>query len=132
MNILISMSVKERLKSFISYKEMSVRRFCLKIGVSESFVSSMRVSISPDKLSVISETFPDLNTIWLLTGDGEMINVVEGDKNNMSASTDKLLDALSLSLRSQSELLRINNDLIERISKLEESLSRIEEFLIQK
>lgn len=123
------MSVKERLKSFVSYKEMSVRRFCIKIGVSESFVSSMRVSISPDKLSIISEKFPDLNTAWLLTGEGEMLNAVVNTKNDMLTSVDKLIDALNLSLKTQSELLQVNKNLVERISKLEESLSKIEKSL---
>jgi hypothetical protein len=34
----------------------------------------MRNSIQPAKLKKIAEVYPDLNSTWLLTGDGEMIN----------------------------------------------------------
>lgn len=68
------MTVKERLIEFIKNKDMSVRAFCRIIGVSETYVSSMRSSIQPDKLIKIAYRFPELNTKWLLTGEGEMIS----------------------------------------------------------
>lgn len=68
------MSVKLRLKAYIHYKKISTRAFCREIGVSETYVSSMRNSIQPAKLKKIAEVYPDLNSTWLLTGDGEMIN----------------------------------------------------------
>lgn len=67
------MPVKERLIEFIHFKEMSIRHFCKKIGVSETYVNSMRSSIKPDKLMRIVHAFPDINTEWLLTGDGNML-----------------------------------------------------------
>jgi transcriptional regulator with XRE-family HTH domain len=73
------MSVKERLILFITYKGLSARSFCRKIGVSGSYINSMRKSIQPDKLESIAANFPDLNTAWLMTGQGEMLN--EKDKN---------------------------------------------------
>ena len=33
----------------------------------------MRVSIQPEKVLMIAKQFPDLNTGWLLTGEGEML-----------------------------------------------------------
>lgn len=68
-------SVKDRVRQFIKAKGINERRFCQMIGVSPSYVSSMRKSIQPDKISSIAEAFPDLNTGWLLTGDGDMMKV---------------------------------------------------------
>jgi hypothetical protein len=68
------MTVKERLIKFIKYKKISTREFCREIGVSETYVSSMRMSIQPDKTKIISEKFPELSMTWLFTGDGQMIN----------------------------------------------------------
>lgn len=72
------MSVKERIREFIKFKGMSERQFCLKVGVSSTYVSSMRISIKPDKLLKISKAFPELNTTWLITGDGEMLRQTNG------------------------------------------------------
>lgn len=67
------MSVKERLKQFIEYKHMSERKFCSVVGLSSTYISTMRVSIQPDKVLMIAKHFPELNTGWLLTGEGEML-----------------------------------------------------------
>ncbi|PRY97747.1 hypothetical protein BY457_11127 [Marinilabilia salmonicolor] len=67
------MSVKERLKTFIRYRGVGERHFCRTIGVSESFVSAMRKSLQPDKISNIIHQYPELNIYWLLTGEGSMI-----------------------------------------------------------
>lgn len=71
------MSVKERLKEYIKYKKLSDRAFCIKVGLSPTYVSSMKVSIQPDKVNMIAVHFPDLNTGWLLTGEGEMLKMKE-------------------------------------------------------
>ena len=67
-------TVKERLKSFIDHKNISVRLFEATCGLSYGYVGNMRKSIQPDKISRIAQHYPDLNTGWLLTGEGRMIN----------------------------------------------------------
>lgn len=67
------MSVKQRLTEYIHYKKLNNSEFCRAIGVSSAFISSMRVSIQPDKIESIALKFPDLNTGWLITGEGEML-----------------------------------------------------------
>ena len=95
------MTVKERIKRFIHYKNFSNREFCRMIGVSETYVNSIRTSIQPDKLIKITHTFPELNPEWLMTGDGEMLKdnpklpPIERDKLVDTASEvfkDKLID----------------------------------------
>lgn len=67
------MGVPERLRQFIEEKGISISEFCRSIGVSNSFVSSMRKSIQPEKLQSIALKYPEFNTEWLLTGKGSMI-----------------------------------------------------------
>ncbi len=74
------MSVKERLIEYIEYKQITKSAFCDTIGVSKAFISSMRQSIQPDKIKSIALNFEDLNTGWLLTGEGEMLKT----KNTLS------------------------------------------------
>jgi transcriptional regulator with XRE-family HTH domain len=66
-------SVKERLKQFIDTLNISEREFCRRIGVSSSYVMSIKKSIQPDKMQTISIHFPELNPLWLLLGQGEML-----------------------------------------------------------
>jgi hypothetical protein len=74
------MTVKERLKRFIKYKNISERRFCTTVGLSPTYVSAMRTSIQPDKVLNIALHFPDLNTGWLMTGEGEMLKRQDSNK----------------------------------------------------
>jgi transcriptional regulator with XRE-family HTH domain len=67
------MSVKERLKKFVEYKGISDRQFSLSIGLSAGYINSISKSIQPDKISRISAQYPELNTNWLITGEGEML-----------------------------------------------------------
>lgn len=69
------MAVKERLIEYIKFKGISIRLFCRTSGLSESYVTSIRSSIQPDKLDKIAKHYPDLNIGWVLTGDGDMIKV---------------------------------------------------------
>lgn len=66
-------SVKERLKQFIDTLNISEREFCRRIGVSSSYVMSIKKSIQPDKMQAISIHVPELNPLWLLLGQGEML-----------------------------------------------------------
>lgn len=67
------MSVKERLIAYLDYKKVSKSDFGRSIGVSSAYVTSMRKSIDPEKLQSIAKNYPDLNTGWLMTGEGEML-----------------------------------------------------------
>ena len=66
-------NVKDRLIEYLEYKGVNKSEFGRRIGVSSAFVTSMRKSMQPDKIRAIKEEFPDLNTNWLLTGEGEML-----------------------------------------------------------
>ena len=67
------MTVKERLKLYLKQKNINASEFGRTIGVSNAYISSIVQSIPPDKLQRITLNYPDLNTGWLLTGEGEML-----------------------------------------------------------
>lgn len=69
-----SNAVKNRLKEYLKVKRISFTEFGESIGASKAFVNSIRVSISHNKVMDIKEVYPDLNTNWLLYGEGEMFN----------------------------------------------------------
>ena len=72
-NKLMENTVKQRLIDYIEYKKINKNRFETEAGLSKRYVSNIEKSIQPDKIKKISIAFPDLNTGWLLTGEGEML-----------------------------------------------------------
>lgn len=109
------MTVKERLIKFIQHKKLNNSQFCRSIGVSSAFVSSMVKSIQPDKIESIALNYPDLNTGWLLTGEGEMLKVEQqvtlSDNGMVSVSTEawnvikKQADSLVMKDQQMGELI---------------------------
>lgn len=81
--------VKERLIWFIKYKGISQRKFAEMCGLSSGFVNNIVNSIQPKTLSTISKQFPDLNTTWLLTGDG---NMIKGQEPKIQPNAEILTD----------------------------------------
>lgn len=67
------MGIKQRLIEYVKLKGLTNSSFQKSIGVSGSYIQNIVDSIGLDKLRVISASYPDLNTDWLLTGEGDMI-----------------------------------------------------------
>ena len=67
------MSVKERIIGYVRSKGLSARGFSLSIGMSENYITNMKNSIQPDVVHKLSVLYPDLNTGWLMTGEGDML-----------------------------------------------------------
>ncbi|WP_288442587.1 hypothetical protein [uncultured Chryseobacterium sp.] len=67
-------STKERLLKYIESKHLNSNQFLEMAGLSKTYISNMRQSIKPSTFdNNIAPAFPDLNKIWLLYGEGEML-----------------------------------------------------------
>ena len=65
---------------FIKAAGMSARKFDLSIGASNGYtlrMSKKRASIGSDVIERILKQYPDLNVVWLLTGEGHMLKSQE-------------------------------------------------------
>ena len=91
----------DRLMQFIQYSGLSARQFDLSIGASNGYtlrMSKNRASIGSDVIENILRTYPDLNVVWLLTGEGPMLK---------SQQEDEILDFEKLSPEKQREIEQI-------------------------
>lgn len=70
-------AVSERLKKFISSKGISIRAFERSCNLSNGYVNGIETTIMPNKLATIRLQYPELNTEWLLYGEGEMLKCEE-------------------------------------------------------
>lgn len=68
------MAIKDRLKTFIEHLGIDVKSFEISAGLSNGFVNNAGNSIREGSLNKISGEYPELNTVWLITGSGEMLN----------------------------------------------------------
>jgi SOS-response transcriptional repressor LexA len=70
-------TIKERTLEFIKHKNISVKEFEARCGLSNGYVTAMRKGYGADKLNNVLTEFPELNRDWLLYNEGEMLNVTE-------------------------------------------------------
>lgn len=67
------MTIKDRIYRFIAETNLSVRQFEKNVGLSNGAVSKMGNSTRRSILDKIFLAYPDINQVWLLTGEGEML-----------------------------------------------------------
>ena len=66
-------TLKSRLAIFLKYLNIGQAKFAQIVGVSKGFANNVGDSIRKENLDRISATYPELNIVWLLTGEGEML-----------------------------------------------------------
>lgn len=71
------MGLRERILQYISYEGITVQMFENKAMLSNGAVSKMGDNTRRSTLDKISNSFPNLNINWLITGEGKMCNEVQ-------------------------------------------------------
>lgn len=66
-------TVKGRLIAYIKYLGIGQGKFEAQCGLANGYVNNIRKSITPEKLQNIARQNPNLNTGWLMTGEGSML-----------------------------------------------------------
>lgn len=81
-------NIVERILQFVNYKRISKRQFCLSIGTSTGFFNTPRENVSSSILEQIIKVYPEINPLWLITGQGEMIAPPEIAKKRIVSEQD--------------------------------------------
>lgn len=68
------MGQQDRLIQFISKMNISRAEFERRSGLANGYVKKLKGNLGDNKLNDVLTAFPELNKIWLLTGEGEMLN----------------------------------------------------------
>lgn len=119
-------TVKERLKTFIRFSNLTIREFELKCGFSNASVNNISDSITKKKLEAISEAFPELSLEWLVFGRGEMIVSKGSVVNSTNPYTETLVTALNETISAKSALIEVLKEKLEQSDKtLEEYRAKI-------
>lgn len=113
-------TVKERLAAFIEFKGLSKNKFEQMCGLSRRYASNISRSIQPDKIEKISLAFPDLNTGWLLTGEGEMLKDTGESPESQGVYVPQELVQMFTNM---TEAARIQEENVARLTKMVDRLT---------
>lgn len=105
------MNVKERLTEYLNIKGISKTAFGRLVGVSPSYINSIRKSIQPDKLDSIAQNYPDLNIDWLMTGKGEMLR-------NAQIINDECIESVSLEDLTTNNSHKLNAETMDALNRM--------------
>lgn len=120
-------TTKERIILLLNNKGVTISNFFSSIGVSYSNFKGKQLGSSPsaDLVAKIKSNFPDVNTDWLLTGEGEMlikkdVNFTQTEKffEKISASFEELNKGQLEIVGQNGEVIKINAEIIKQNSEL--------------
>lgn len=126
------MEINERFEKFFEFKGISRSKFEQKCGLSNGYTRNLRDSPSSQKLKDILNAFPDLNPLWLQTGEGEMIrpDVNSGVKQDVKGNGNRFSGTGNVSEGVPAALLKQALDEIAEQRKLvSKSQSQIDQLL---
>ena len=104
---------------FVKHLGMAQTRFEKHCGLANGYINNIRKSISPDKLELIALYFPELNTGWLMTGEGEMLKTEAESPKPEDQHLNDLIKAQAETINSQKLLI---STLLEKIERLQRAL----------
>lgn len=140
------MKTVERVQIFINHKGLKLKTFDSSINASNGYIGKQiknKASIGSDVIEKIIEVYTDINLIWLITGNGEMLlnkanelSVEEKAPVVVELQTEKCLEFqnrikhLEELLSSRESELKMAHDFVlvlkEKIASLEEKTVSLE------
>lgn len=126
MSDLVTMTVKQRLIYFLKHKGIGQKAFARIVGLSDGYVNAIRVSIQPDSLHKISMHFPELNTGWLLTGEGSMLKSDDMPAEKNTPVSNDLTRALDIIASQQESLQKMSEAALLQAQTMAKLMDRLE------
>ena len=103
-------TAKDRLIEFLAYLKIGQNAFEENCGISNGYISNNKGSLGSKTISKISLRYPELNTVWLITGLDGMLKSTHGVPINFYK---ELLD------KKDAEIRELNREIGALQSKIE-------------
>lgn len=121
-------TIKDRLTTFYKAIGITKREFERRCGLSNGYMDKLKDCPSSIKMERILSEFPQLDRVWLVTGEGTMLNdgaTVIGDNNitatnvngNNEQNGGKVIDVLAAQLDEKDKQIYKLLNIIENLSK---------------
>lgn len=119
--------VKERLLTFIAYKELSVSAFEKACGLSNGYIRNFKGNLGGAKLEDILNAFPELSRDWLLFGKEEASENQPQNRVEEKPEEKDSVERVLLLVESQSKVIESLTQLIKaKDEKIEELLEELD------
>jgi hypothetical protein len=123
----------DRLMQYIEYTGLSARKFDLSIGAGNGYTLRMlknNASIGSDVIETISRIYPELNLVWLITGEGEMLKKREQaltfEFNDLPKERQKAIEHIieqKIKEHQENELKHLLKEVTQEIERSQEKLN---------
>jgi transcriptional regulator with XRE-family HTH domain len=118
--------MKERLMEFLHYLRISQKDFEDAVGLARGYVNNFRDNITVKTIEKIGKQYPELNTGWLMFGEGEMLKNTQhiGDNNSIVGG---IINGSGNVITNNDikEFIKIQKGYQERIQKKDEQIDRL-------
>ena len=116
------MNTKERLLLFIEKTGITIAEFERKCSLSNGYLKKLKGSIGSDKIEDIIRAYPQLNRVWLLSGEGDMLktSIVQNNQNG-----DNIQGHSITVNKTESDYIAIIKMQSEQLSKSQEQIDRL-------
>lgn len=119
-------TTKDRLKTYADFKKLTMKDLEIKAGLGNSTASRLSTGVRRKTIERLSNAFPDLNTDWLLTGKGDMLQTptvtqtVVGNNNvgNNTYNADHTATLLHIIDQQQQTIARLTEMLAQKTAEL--------------
>ncbi len=123
------MNMKSRIIDFVKSQKMSIREFERVCNFLNGTIGAFKNDINNKRRVVIFEKFPQLNTKWLLTGEGEMLNHLHNEAtHNINSSNNTYINGVGDNSQDKTNEKNIYNEMIitqrELIDSLKEQITQ--------
>lgn len=81
------------------------------MGKSRDYIRQLGTSITSDCLQYIYRTYPDIDIIWIITGDGTMVKTAQEDNEDFTILLRLYEQERSLNLQLSQENERLKKEL---------------------
>ena len=88
------MGQQERLIQFIEKMNLTRAEFERRSGLANGYVKKLKGSLGEAKLNDVLTAFPNLNKVWLLTGEGEMLKDMRQKDAVQDTASNPTIDTL--------------------------------------
>lgn len=122
-------TVKQRLITFIDFLGISPAEFQRNCGLSSGFVNNISKGIGTRALLKIESEYPQLNTRWLITGQGPMTASTSGViQNNFSGNNNYILGGSVNTIgAAESDIPTLDTEEVERAPIVSATIARAPE-----
>lgn len=113
------MNIVKRIIQIAEYKNLSMNKLSIMIGVSNAYFSKQLkndANVGSHIIEKIVSLFPDINTHWLITGEGDMIQGEKREESKEAAKKDcrHIEDIIEEQKQQISSLIEQNKLLLEQ------------------